>query len=151
MYLRQLEPAEVSLENRRAGERPSQVNFHRPTRCFSQSAPWTMWTPELEDQATSGLRGKGRGGAGRACNAHRGRVPEAAHPARPSLGRTVAIRSPGRREGSRRWRTEHASSLTFTTAVPRLPCRPLSTPAPGLFTARAAILEGAAPQQQQSL
>lgn len=99
MYLRQLEPAEVSLENRKAGERPSQVNFHRPTRCFSQTAPRTTWTPELEDHATSSQRGKGRGGAGRACNAHRGRVPEAAHPARPSLGRTVAIRSPGRSEG----------------------------------------------------
>lgn len=52
--------------------------------------------------------------------------------------------------GGRRWGTQHARPLTFTTAVPRPPCRPASSPAPGLFTIRVAILRGAAPQEQPS-
>lgn len=58
----QLKPVEAARENRGAGGRPIQVNFHRPTRCFSQTAPGP--TPELQGQATSGLPG-GQDPAGR--------------------------------------------------------------------------------------
>lgn len=101
------------------------------------------------DPATSGLRGQKshvwRAKILKPSGARRPRIP-------PKEARAAALQPDLRDKpkGGQWWRTEHARSLTFTTADPRLPWRPLSSPIPGLFTTRAAIPGGAAPLKRPS-
>jgi hypothetical protein len=97
-----IQPSQVSnacwgiTRNRRLGERPnkSRSTF---TRCFSQTAPRTTLTLEVEDQATSAPRGKDRGRAERLVTPTRGR---ASHPAKPGPHSRGQVSRTNRREAA---------------------------------------------------
>lgn len=139
----------VELKSR-PGKRTAR-SLPRTYKLLFKTSPKVMPSRGLAwaDQATSGLRGQ---------KSHMGRAkilkPSGAQrPRIPSKEARAAALQPDLRDkpkGGQWWRTEHTRSLTFTTADPRLPWRPLSSPIPGLFTTRAAIPGGAAPLKRPS-